>query len=139
MHTVTKHIFVRLSVLTKNKDIQNIQYVYCILLRLLLYHKGDQCRQQWTVLLPGMEFQEPVLPKMFFDFFLTYGNNQFREKKDETSLQVLKSFSIISESPFSTFYVRSDISNDENKMVSHHFQIHENTALDNVLKTDQLL
>lgn len=80
----------------------------------------------------------------FFSFFLTYGNNQFLKKKDRGILdktsfykkkkKVRKSFRITSESPFSTFHVRSDISDDENKMVSHHFLVHENTELDYVLK-----
>lgn len=64
----------------------------------------------------------------FLTFFFNYGNYQFQNKKDETSLYVWKTISTISESPFSTFYVRSVIRNDENKMVSHHFQIHENST-----------
>lgn len=68
-----KHIFVRLSVLTKNNDIQNIEYVYCILLRLLLYHKGDQCRQQWTVYHhQGWNFKNYHTQKCLLAFFFIY-------------------------------------------------------------------
>lgn len=83
----------------------------------------------------------------FFLFFFTYGNNQFlkkalkkwqrdfrRNKFLQKKKKVRKSFRITSESPFSTFHVRSDINDDENKMVSHHFLVHENTELDYVLK-----
>lgn len=45
-----------------------------------------------------------------------------------------KSFRIMSKSPFSTFHIRSVIGDDENKMVSHQFLVHENTQLEYVVK-----
>lgn len=82
---------------------------------------------------------------MFF-FFLLMETISFLIKKkkmteilDETSFykkkkkKARKSFRITSESPFSTFHVRSVISDDEDKMVTT-FLFHENTELDYVLK-----
>lgn len=80
---------------------------------------------------------------MFFDFFFfnLWKQSLSKKKKKIKMKQVSKSFSIISESPYSTFYARSVTSGNYNKTVSHHFKIHENTAFDNVLnkKTSQLL